>query len=105
MGLAAPALAGDYSLENRPKAVFKGGTVRMSPYPQSTRAQAVWVSDACWRNCQSSCVWQMEYCVRATPADVCRPHLDNCTRACQRECRGTFSGPIGGPLVGLVDWY
>ena len=38
-------------------------------------------------------------------ADACRPHFDNCNRACQRECRGFSAGPWGGPLVGLIDWY
>jgi hypothetical protein len=104
--LAAPALAGGFSYENRPTVVFKGGVERMTPYPQSKRSTSVWVSDACWRDCTSSCSWRMEYCVRGgAAADACRPHLDNCNRACQRECRGFSAGPWGGPLVGLIDWY
>jgi hypothetical protein len=48
----------------------------------------------------------MEYCVRGgAAADACRPHFDNCNRACQRECRGFSAGPWGGPLAGLIDWY
>jgi hypothetical protein len=41
----------------------------------------------------------MEYCVRATPADACRPHLDACDRSCQRSCRTR-----GGPLLGFIDF-
>ena len=41
----------------------------------------------------------MEYCVRASDADACRPWLDDCDRSCQRSCRSR-----GGPLLGFVDW-
>jgi hypothetical protein len=99
-GLLAPAAAGDYRLENRPVVVFKGGIVHQTPYPQSRRAASVWHSDACWRDCTSSCAWKMEYCVRASDADACRPHLDACDRSCQRSCRG-FSA---GPLLGFFDF-
>jgi len=100
-----PAAAGDYRLENRPTVEFKGGIERMTPYPQGRRSTSVWTSDACWRGCTSSCAWKMEYCIRDTDADACRPHFDNCNRACQRECRGFSAGPLGGPLAGLIDWY
>ena len=104
--VASPALAGGFTYENRPAVVFKGGVERMTPYPQSRRSTSVWVSDACWRDCNSSCSWRMEYCVRGgASADACRPHFDNCNRACQRDCRGFSAGPLGGPLVGLIDWY
>ena len=51
LGLAASAAAGDYTLENRPEVVFKGGIVHQTPYPQGRRAASVWNSDACWRDC------------------------------------------------------
>jgi hypothetical protein len=98
--LAASAAAGDYTLENRPEVVFKGGVVHQTPYPQGARAASVWKSDACWRYCKSTCTWKMEYCVGAADPDACRPHLDACDRSCQRSCRG-FSA---GPLLGFVDW-
>jgi hypothetical protein len=98
--LAAQAVAGDYTMENRPEVVFKGGIVHQTPYPQGKRAASVWVSDACWRDCKSSCTWKMEYCVRASDPDLCRPGLDACDRSCQRTCRG-FSG---GPLLGFIDF-
>ena len=96
---AATAAAGDYTLENRPEVVFKGGVVRQTPYPQGKRAAAVWASDACWRDCASNCTWKMEYCMRSgSNADACRPHLDACDRSCQRNCRGIWSGPLFGFL-------
>ena len=96
LGLAAPAAAGGYKLENRPEVVFKGGIVHQSPYPQSKRAASVWASDACWRDCTSSCNWKMEYCVGSSDPDACRPHLDACARSCQRDCRGLSAGPVLG---------
>lgn len=101
LGLAAQALAGEYTLENRPQVVFKGGIVHQTPYPQSKRAAAVWASDACWRDCSASCTWKMETCVRSGgDADACRPHLDACDRSCQRSCRSVWSGP----LLGFLDF-
>ena len=40
-----------YKLENRPKVVFPGKRVHVSPYPMSKRAASVWTSDFCWRAC------------------------------------------------------
>jgi hypothetical protein len=99
-GLAAPAAAGDYTLEHRPQVVFKGNTVHVSPYPQSRRSASVWASDACWQDCKASCTWKMESCVRVKGTDTCVPHLDSCDRACQRSCRDAWSGP----LLGFLDW-
>jgi hypothetical protein len=100
LGLAASAAAGQYTMENRPELIFKGGIVHQTPYPQSKRAASVWGSDACWRGCASSCTWKMEYCVRSNDPDACRPHLDACDRSCQRGCRGIS----GGPLLGFFDF-
>ena len=72
LGLALPTLAGDYTLENRPELIFKGGIVHQTPYPQGARAASVWKSDACWRGCKASCTWKMEYCVGSSDADTCR---------------------------------
>ena len=100
LGLVAPAAAGGYTMENRPEVVFKGGVVHQSPYPQSRRAAAVWANDACWRECKASCTWKMEYCVRSSDADACRPELDACDRSCQRSCR-SFSAR---PVLDFFDW-
>jgi hypothetical protein len=96
----APAHAGDYTLENRPKLVFKGGVVHQTPYPQGRRAASVWHSDSCWRGCTAECTWKMEYCVGSSNPDACRPSLDACDRSCQRTCRG----PGSGPLLGFIDF-
>jgi hypothetical protein len=100
LGLAAQAIAGDYTLENRPEVTFKGGVVHQTPYPQGQRAASVWASDACWRDCKASCTYKMQYCVGSADPDACRPHLDNCDRSCQRTCRGLS----GGPLLGFFDF-
>jgi hypothetical protein len=93
-GLVASAVAGDYTMENRPELVFKGGVVHQTPYPQGARAASVWKSDACWRGCNASCTWNMETCIRSSDADTCRPQLDACGRSCQRDCRGISAGPL-----------
>jgi hypothetical protein len=103
-GLIGSATANDYSLANRPELVFpgpKGGTVRVSPYPMSKRAASVWISDACWRDCEGQCAWSNEACLLGLRLgnEVCRPKLDACSRACQRTCRAR-----GGPLLGFIDW-
>ncbi|HWL31295.1 MAG TPA: hypothetical protein VNQ50_04105 [Xanthobacteraceae bacterium] len=99
-GFVVPASAGDYTLENRPQVVFKGGIAHVSPYPMSRRSASIWSSDACWRDCSASCTWAMESCVRAEGADACVPRLDACDRSCQRACRD----PSSGPLLGFIDW-
>lgn len=101
VGLVAQAAAGEYSLANRPEVVFpgpKGGIVHISPYPAGKRAAAVWASDACWRDCKTSCTWKMEYCLKGSDADTCRPHLDACDLACVSSCRTR-----GGPFVRLFE--
>jgi hypothetical protein len=100
--LAAPAVAGDYSLANRPEVIFpgpKGGVVHISPYPAGKRAASVWASDVCWNDCKTSCTWKMETCVGTASADTCRPYLDACDRSCLRSCRTR-----GGPWVGWLDF-
>jgi hypothetical protein len=104
-GLCDRAMGGDYSYDNRPHVVFPGlkgkGIVHVSPYPAGKRAASIWLADACWRDCGRHCTWQMETCLRAAraPADICRPQLDACDRACQRACRIR-----GGPLLGFIDF-
>ena len=99
-GRGAPANASDYTLENRPKLIFKGGIVHQTPYPQGSRAASVWNSDSCWRGCKAECTWKMEYCIGSASLDACRPNLDACDRSCQRTCRG----PGSGPLLGFIDF-
>ncbi len=105
LALTAPmAAAGSgYSLDNRPVVKFPGsGAKRISPYPMSARAAAVWHSDACWKDCTGQNAWRFEYCVRGTSAEHCRARLDADDRLCLRACRTR-----GGPLVtfGFLPWY
>jgi hypothetical protein len=102
-GLAAPAAANDYTLENRPSVVFpgpSGGIVHQTPYPQGARSASIWAHDACRRDCTASCTWRMASCTQSAGADACRPHLNACDRTCQRSCRSIWSGPV----LGFVDW-
>jgi hypothetical protein len=101
-GLAAPAAAGEYTLENRPVVVFPGpnGIVHQTPYPQSQRSAAIWHNDACWRECSATCTAKMAACTPSAGADACRPHLDACDRSCQRSCRSFFARPV----LDFVDW-
>jgi hypothetical protein len=99
-GMLAPAVAGEYSYDNRPLVTFpKSDTVRVSPYPAGRRAAAVWNADACWRDCTATCNWRMAACMTSNDADECRPYLDACDRSCQRSCRTR-----GGPLLGFIDF-
>jgi len=100
--LIAGALLGlgacsDYTLENRPTVVFSGrggDKAHITPYPMSTRAASVWVSDACWRGCAATCGAKFNSCGRANGAEACRTALDRCDRACVFQCRNG-----GGPLL------
>jgi hypothetical protein len=103
LGLTAPAAAWEIGMENRPQVTFpgpKGGIVHQSPYPQSSRSATIWNGDACWHECKTSCTYKMEYCVRGSSADECRPSLDGCDRACHRSCRAWWQGP----LLGFADF-
>src|SRR5262245_40326073 len=97
-----PAMAGDdYSYANRPPVVFpgpKGGVAHISPFPMSKRSAAVWVSDACWRDCTSQAAWRFQTCFGAQGADACRVQLDADDRACLRQCRTR-----GGPALNITD--
>jgi hypothetical protein len=92
-----PAAAGDYTMDNRPAMIFSGRggeKMHMSPFPMSSRAAAVWNSDACWRACGAKCGGQFNACGRANGAEACRSGLDRCDRICVWQCRSS-----GGPLL------
>lgn len=101
-GLTAPARAGGYTLENRPVVVFPGpnGIAHQTPYPQSSRAAAIWHNDACWRECTASCTAKMVACTPSAGSDTCRPQLDPCDRSCQRSCRSLSAKPV----LDFIDW-
>jgi hypothetical protein len=68
--------------------------VRALPFPRSKRAQAVWASDACWRDCQAHCTWSEATCLKFDAQGRCLSLTDSCDRYCQRDCRAW-----GGPLL------
>jgi hypothetical protein len=95
--LIGPAAAGDDSLADRPQIVFSGrggDRIHVSPYPMSSRAAAIWSSDACWRACGANCAGQFNACGRSNGAEACRSGLDRCDRICVYECRNA-----GGPVL------
>jgi hypothetical protein len=92
----APALADDYTLDNRPQIVFSGrggDRIHLSPYPMSSRAADIWKADACWRGCGAKCAAQFNACGRANGAEACRSGLDHCDRMCVFDCR-LSRGPL-----------
>ena len=64
------------------------------PFPRGERAQSIWVSDRCWKECGSYCAWGMAGCLQQDSQGFCLKLTDKCDRYCQRECR-----PLGGPLL------
>ena len=99
-GAVACAAAGDYSMDNRPVVVFKGGIVHQSPYPQGRRQPRSGPPTPAGATARPTCNWKMDDCIGRHRPGPCRPHLDACDRSCQRNCRGIS----GGPLLGFVDW-
>jgi hypothetical protein len=97
-GLAGPAAAGGYSLDNRPLVVFPNKSIHVSPYPMSKRAASVWESDFCWRDCTGQSAWRFETCAAGHGPEFCRAELDAADRACLRACRTR-----GGPLLNVTD--
>jgi hypothetical protein len=87
-----------YKLENRPKLVFPGKRVHISPYPMSKRAASVWSSDLCWRTCTGETAWQFDACKTAHGLEACRFAHDADNRACLRACRTR-----GGPMLNLAN--
>jgi hypothetical protein len=63
------------------------------PFPRSERAQSVWASDRCWKECGSYCAWGMAGCLQQDSQGLCLKLTDRCDRYCQRECR-TNAGPF-----------
>ncbi len=63
------------------------------PFPCSERAQSVWASNRCWKECGSYCTWGMAGCLQQDAQGLCLKLTDKCDRYCQRECR-TWGGPF-----------
>jgi len=65
---------------------------RELPFPRGERAQAIWASNRCWKECGSYCAWGMAGCLKEDSQGRCLKLTDRCDRYCQRECR-TNAGP------------
>lgn len=83
---ALPAGAADASV---PRASARATTL---PFPRSERAQAVWVSSVCLRDCGAYCAWGQTSCLYRDTQGQCLKLTDDCDRYCQRSCR-TSGGP------------
>lgn len=68
------------------------GPATMLPFPRSERAQAVWASSACLRDCGAYCAWGQTSCLHRDSQGQCLKLTDDCDRYCQRSCR-TSGGP------------
>ena len=66
------------------------------PFPRSERAQSVWASGSCWRDCSAYCAWGQTGCLTHDAQGTCLKLADTCDRYCQRQCRTS-----GGPLLPL----
>jgi len=64
------------------------------PFPRSKRAESVWASRACWRECGAYCAWGLAGCLKEDLQGHCIKLTDKCDRYCQRQCRTR-----GGPFV------
>lgn len=91
LALAAPAVAADL----KPRVAAAAPSVSL-PFPRSERAQSVWASSACWRDCGAYCAWGQTQCLYRDSQGQCLKLTDNCDRYCQRACRTS-----GGPLLPL----
>lgn len=91
MTLALPAWAAD--LKPRVAAASPGLSL---PFPRSARAQSVWASSACTRDCGAYCAWGEAACLQRDSQGQCLKLTDGCDRSCQRACRTS-----GGPYLPL----
>ena len=87
-------LAGNaWAAEGKAAAWRYDGRSSELPFPRSERAQAVWASGRCWKECGSYCAWGMADCLQRDSQGLCLKLTDRCDRYCQRECR-TGAGPF-----------
>jgi hypothetical protein len=97
LALAAvrPASAADVTL--RPAALTTPQTL---PFPRSKRAQSVWASGLCWKECGAYCGQGLVGCLSRDAQGKCLKVTDRCDRYCQNQCR-TQGGPL---LPDLLDF-
>lgn len=90
MPFSAPVLAADARTE------LAAAPAKMLPFPRSERAQSVWASSACFRDCGAYCAWGQTSCLYRDSQGQCLKLTDDCDRYCQRSCRSA-----GGPFLPL----
>jgi hypothetical protein len=66
---------------------------RELPFSREERAESVWASGHCWKECGAYCAWGMAGCLKEDSQGRCLKLTDRCDRYCQRECR-TMAGPF-----------
>ena len=62
------------------------------PFARGERAQSVWASNACFRDCGAYCAAGQAACLYSDSQGQCLKRTDDCDRYCQRSCR-TAGGP------------
>lgn len=70
------------------------------PFPRSERAQSVWASGVCWKECGAYCTHGLVGCLARDSQGQCLKYTDRCDRYCQNQCR-TQGGPL---LPDLLDF-
>jgi len=70
------------------------------PFPRSERAQSVWASGVCWKECGAYCTHGLVGCLDRDSQGQCLKYTDRCDRYCQNQCR-TQGGPL---LPDLLDF-
>jgi hypothetical protein len=84
--IAAPAEAADV------RTAHATSPAPALPFSRGERAQAVWASSACFRDCGAYCAWGQTSCLYRDSQGRCLKLTDGCDRYCQRACR-TSGGP------------
>jgi hypothetical protein len=97
LALVALRPAGAADVTVRPAALTTPQTL---PFPRSERAQSVWASGLCSRECGAYCAEGMVGCLDRNAQGQCLKFTDRCDRYCQNQCR-TQGGPL---LPDLLDF-
>ena len=93
--MGAPSYTQRYSVAKpRPKVWRYNAPGAEAPFARSPRAQSVWDSDLCWRQCGAYCAWGMNECLQVDDQGLCVAYTDACDRYCQVACRR-----LAGPFV------
>lgn len=91
--LMAVSLASAAAADMRPRIAATSPGISL-PFARSERAQSVWASSVCSRDCGAYCAWGLNSCLYRDSQGQCLKLTDDCDRYCQRSCRTS-----GGPLL------